>query len=261
MAIEKESMKMKKIISLSILLAINTAFSAQTLQIHSQLPAESPSAALFIVVYDLDQNKKTPYFMDLKPGQTLQTFHVEGNHFQISQWEIQAPNSKFSPCAPTAMVNNHSLLVDLIGKIEANQLQCHLREVAVIPQLSTSTPVAVSTSNAAPAITIDPNVGKKTIANYLTALGKSCQKGTFIADFDSQSVTYTILGMNAGHCDVSIGTNKLPPLLCHFNQNDIALLASPTEIESYQQGTAEYSENSLNARIMKARCQAEKSAK
>ena len=62
--------------------------------------------------------------------------------------------------------------------------------------------------------------------------------------------------MNAGKCDVTIGTNKLPPLLCHFNKNDIALLASPTEIENYQLGTATYSENSLSARIMKARCKA-----
>ena len=247
---------MKKILSLSFLLAASTSFAAQTIQIHSQLPAESPSAALLIVIYDIDQGKKTPYFMNLTPGQTLQTFHVDGNHFQIIQWEIQAPNLKFALCAPTQVIDNHSLVVNILGKLEANGLHCALREVAVIPQLSTPTPSAVSTPNVALATAIDPNVGKKAIANYLTALGKGCQKGTFIADFDAQSVTYTILGMNADHCDVTIGTNQLPPLTCHFNQNDIALLASPMEIENYSLGTAEYSENSLSARIMKARCQA-----
>ena len=33
-------------------------------------------------------------------------------------------------------------------------------------------------------------------------------------------------------------------------------LSQTTEIENYNLGTAEYSENSLSARIMKARCQA-----
>ncbi len=247
---------MKKIVALSFILAANTGFAAQTIQIHSQLPAESPSAAMLIVIYDIDLGKKSPYFMTLSPGQTLQTFHVEGNHFQIIQWEIQAPNLKFSPCAPTEIVNNHSLIVNMIGKIEAHGLHCALREVAVIPQLSTPAPTPTAASSITPAIAADPNAGKKAIASYLTALGKDCQKGKFIADFESQSVTYTILGMNAGHCDVTIGTNQLPPLTCSFNQNDIALLASPTDIENYKLGTAEYSENSLSARIMKARCKA-----
>lgn len=246
---------MKKIVVLSFLFLTHTVFSAQTIQIYSQLPTESPSAALLIVIYDIDQDKKTPYFMNLTPGQTLQTFHVEGNHFQILQWGIQAPNLTFAPCAPTQIIDNHSLIVNIIGKIEANGLRCALREVAVIPQLSAPAPNATSISKITPALAIDPNAGKKTIANYLTALGNNCQKGTFIADFETQSVTYTILGMNAGHCDVTIGTNQLPPLTCHFNANDIALLASPMEIEGYSLGTTEYSENSLSARIMKARCQ------
>ena len=247
---------MKKILALSFMLAANISFAAQTIQVHTQLPPESPSAALLIVIYDIDLGKKTPYFMNLSPGQTLQTFHVEGNHFQILQWEIQAPNLKFSPCAPTDIVNNHSLVVNMIGEIKSNGLRCALREVAVIPQLSTPAPTPIATSSITPVIAFDPNSGKKAIASYLTALGKDCQKGKFVADFESQSVTYTILGMNADHCDVTIGTNQLPPLTCSFNQNDIALLASPTEIEGYKLGTAEYSENSLSARIMKARCKA-----
>ena len=252
---------MKKIVALSFLLASHSLFAAQTIQIHSQLPAESPSAALLLVIYDIDQGRKTPYFMNLTPGQTLQTFHIDGNHFQILQWEIQAPNLKFSPCAPTQVINNQSLIVNMMGKIESNGLHCALREVAIIPQLSTPTPVTTSSPTITAAVTVDPNAGNKVIANYLTALGKSCQKGTFIADFESQTVTYTILGMNADHCAVTIGTNKLPPLTCNFNQNDIALLASPTEIDGYTQGTAKYSENSLSARIMKARCKTESPAK
>lgn len=244
---------MKKILGFFFLFAISTTFAAQTIQIHSQLPAESPSAALLLVIYDIDQGKKTPYFMNLTPGQTLQTFHVEGNHFQILQWTIQAPNLEFSPCSPTPVIDNHSLIVNIIGEIKPNGLRCALREVAVIPQLSIPT---AATASVAPVANVDSDSGKKAIASYLTALSKECQKGKFQANLESQTVTYSILGMNAGKCDVTIGTNKLPPLLCHFNKNDIALLASPTEIENYQLGTAAYSENSLSARIMKARCKA-----
>ena len=235
-------------------LLTNTGFAKQTVQVYVQLPSESPSAALLLVIYDIDKGKKSPYFMPLTPGQTLQTFQVEGNHFQIIEWTIQAPNLTFTPCAPTSIIDNHSLIVNIMGKIAANGLHCASREVAVIPQLTTApTPVASAPISSETAV-IDPKAGKKTIAEYLTALSKQCQKGQFNAAFDSQTVTYKILGMKDGKCDVTIGTNKLPPMQCHFTQNDIALLASPAAIESYSNGTAEYSENSLDARIMKARC-------
>lgn len=251
---------MKRIMALNFLLLTTTAFSAQTIQIHTQLPAESPTAALILVVYDIDQDKKTPYFMNLTPGQTLETFYVEGNHFQIIQSEIQAPNVTFSPCAPTETIDNQSLIVNMVGSIKPDDLRCAFRKVAVIPQLSTPAPIKTTTPTIKSAAAVDPNAGSKTIANYLTAL-QNCKKGTFIADFDTQSVTYTILGMTTGHCDVTISTNQSIPLTCRFNQNDIALLTSSSEIQSYQEGTAVYSENSLNARIMKARCKSDAPSK
>lgn len=247
---------MKKIFFLNFLLILNTGFSAQTLQVNTQLSQDSDSAALLLVIYDLDQGKKTPYFMNLSPGKALQTFSIEGDHFQILQWEIQAPHLKFSPCAPSDVINHHSLIVSLYGKIEAQGLHCTSHEVAMLPQLATPTPTVSSSPQTAHAVDSDPNAGNKAIANYLTALSKNCQKGKFIADFEAETVTYNILGMKEGHCDVSIGTNQLPPVQCAFNQNDIALLASPTEIESYRSGTSQYSDNSLSARIMKARCKA-----
>jgi hypothetical protein len=248
---------MKKNILISGLLLSNTLYAAQNIQISATIDSLSPRAELIFTIDDFDVGKKTPYIMSLKPGQNFQMFSVEGDHYQITQWSIQAPHLNFMACASTEVLNNHSLIVNIIGKIEPNGLTCRLREVAVIPQLSmTPAPIPASTSSITLAMPADKNAANKTIANYLTALSKNCQKGTFIADFDTQSVTYKILGMNANHCDVTIGSNQLAPLTCRFNQNDIALLASPTEIGNYQQGTTAYSENSLSARIMKARCQA-----
>ncbi len=254
---------MKKNFIFSLLLAANTNFAAQTIQIHAQLPPESPAAVLLLVINDIDQGKKTPYLMPLTPGQTLQTFQVEGNHYQIIQWTIQAPNLTFSPCTPTQSIDSRSLIVNIIGKIAPNGLTCRLREVAAIPQLAAIEPTASVAAGATPAATTDKKSGNQEIAAYLTALSKPCEKGTFQANFETQTVTYKILGMNAENCDVSINYNKLPPLLCHLNNNDIALLASPTEINNYKNGNAEHSENSensensLSARIMKARCQTE----
>ena len=246
---------MKKFVLFNFLLTTHIVFAAQTIQIHAQLPPESPAAALLVVINDLDQGKSTPYLMPLAPGQTLQTFQVEGNHYQIIQWTIQAPNLAFSPCAPTQSIDNRSLIVTLTGKIVPGNLKCALREVAAIPQLAAYVPTTSVAPSVTPAASTDKKSADKEIAAYLTALSKPCEKGTFQASFETQTVTYNILGMNAGNCDVSIRYNKLPPVSCHLNNNDIALLTSPTEINSYINGTAEHSENSLSARIMKARCQ------
>lgn len=244
---------MKKIFFLFFI--INATYAAQSIQIHAQLPDNSPTAELLFIVDDSDTGRKTPASMSLRAGQNLQTFQVAGDHYQLIPVKLQGPNIQFTPCVPTQVISNHSLIVTITGTIAPNQLACAYRETTTLPQLYT--PIAKPSAPITPTAVADPNAGKKVIADYLTALSKNCQKGKFIADFDSQSVTYNILGMNAGHCNVTVGTNQLPPLTCSFNQNDIALLASPTEIESYKMGTAEYSDTSLSARIMKARCKAE----
>lgn len=248
---------MKKNLGFCLLLA-NAAFAAQTIQVHVRLPDNSPSAELLLVVNDIDTGRMTPYLMPLSPGQNLQTFNVEGNHYSITQWKIQAPNLQFIPCAASQQVDNHSLTVDINGKIAQGGLSCISREVTTIPQLYTPTataPTAAITTPNAPAATTDPKAGYAEIAKYLTALSSNCTPGEFHAKFETQVIDYTILGKKSGKCNVSIDVNNAKkPLLCPFTDNDIALLGSPAEIQRYKDGTPESAASSLNTRIMNARC-------
>lgn len=246
---------MKKILVLGLLFT-NTIFAAQTIQVNVRLAENSPAAELLFVVNDIDTGKMTPYMMPLSPGQNLQVFHVEGDHYSITQWQIQAPNLQFTPCAPNPRIDNHSLTVEMNGKIVAGGLRCIAREVASIPQLYTpieNKTAPVITTPSAP--TSDSKNGYAEIAKYLTALSADCSPGEFHAKFETQEIKYTILGKKGGACSVSIDVNHTKkPLLCAFTNNDIALLSSPAEIQRYKDGTPETSANSLNTRIMNARC-------
>ncbi|MES2204822.1 MAG: hypothetical protein V4496_06345 [Pseudomonadota bacterium] len=250
---------MKKLLLLTCIVPIS--YATQVVQIQATLPTNSSDANFLFILEDSDTGKKTAESIYLHAGKNLATFQVEGDHYRVIPANLEAPHQQFTPCAPTQLISNHSLIITITGKIAPNELRCNYRETTTLPDLYTHTAASASAATTSAPVTTDPNAGSKAIANYLTALSKDCQKGKFIADFDSQSVTYNILGMNAGHCEVNINTNQSLPLTCQFNQNDIALLSSPTEIESYKLGTAQYSDNSLSARIMKARCKAETTKK
>lgn len=249
---------MKKIIFyiLSSFLLINNLYAAQNIQISATIASPSPAAQLFFIVDDPDVGKKTPYVMSLKPGQNFQMFSVEGNHYQIIQWSIQAPNLNFTICEPSELIDNQSLVITINGQIAENNLRCTSRKTAALIQLASakSTPVTANPSEVTQSSSNDHSkTGYASIANYLTALNK-CKKGDFHADFETQKIDYAILGAKSGVCDVAITTGNMKPLLCHFTDNDIALLASPTVIQQYTNGVVDSSPNSLNTRIMNARC-------
>lgn len=245
---------MKKLLLFTCLSQLT--YAAQVVQIQANLPQNSSDANFLFILEDSDTGKKTAESVYLHAGQNLATFQVSGDHYRVIPANLEAPNQQFTPCTPTQLISNHALIITITGNIAPHQLHCAYRETAALPDLYTPAPIAHTTPSITTTPTADPNAGNKAIADYLTALNNNCQKGKFIADFNSQSVTYNILGMNAGRCEVTVGTNKLAPLTCSFNQNDVALIASPTEIESYKSGLKQYSENSLSAQIMKARCKA-----
>jgi hypothetical protein len=247
---------MKKL--LMLIFFLNIAHASQTIQIQAHLPNNSPDANFLFIIDDSDTGTKTAASMYLHAGQNLATFSVSGDHYQVIPATLQAPNMQFTPCIPTSLISNHSLIVTITGEIAPNQLTCAYRETAMLPQLYT--PVAAAVAPAAnnltaTTMTSEPKAAPLEMANYLTALSQDCKQGDFHMNYVTAKADYIILGMKSGACEVSIETSATDKsLLCHFTPSDIALMASPSRIAQAQQGNTQYSANDLTANIMKARC-------
>ncbi len=240
--------------ALLVLILLRASYASQSIQIHAQLPDNSPNSEFLLIIDDIDQGTKTPVQINLHAGQNLQTFSVHGEHYQVVPATIQAPNVQFTPCAPSSLIDHRSLIITITGKIEPEALQCTYREIATLPQLYTPVNRASEAMNVAPTKN-DVKTGYAEMAKYLTSLSNHCEAGKFHAGFETQFVDYTILGIKNGVCEVSISANaSQKPLICHFNTNDIALIAAPSRISEVAQGQVSYSPNDLSTRIMKARC-------
>lgn len=240
---------MKKIL-LILACAINTVYAAQSIQIIAYLPADSSDANLMLIIDDIDSGTTTPASMYLHSGNNLQTFQVKGDHYQIIPVKLSAPNIQFTPCSTSPIIDHHSLIMTITGKISSDTFKCTYRQTTTLPQLYA--PVSPKIV-AAPAHSA--NTGQAEIAKYLTNLSQGCQQGIFNAKFSEQKAEYDILGMKSGACEVSISTSdNKKPLLCQFTPEDIMYMASPEKISQAQAGQAKYSPGDLSVQIMKTRC-------
>jgi len=230
------------------------AIAGQSIQIHAELPMNSPAAEFLLLIQDNDFGTKTAVNMLLRAGQNLQTFSVRGEHYQVIPLSLTAGDMRLTPCAPSALISGRSLIMTMNGNIASEGLHCVYRETASLPQLYTPA-LKTSTGVAKQVAAQSADLGYSGVVNYLTQLSRGCEVGTFRSTVAKQLVTYSILGMKEGICQVSISTDpSKKPLNCLFRSDDIALIAAPSRIRDAEQGQLNYSDSDLVTRIMKARC-------
>ncbi len=248
-------LKLKRFIAHNLLILfslVNVAYATQTIQIAAHLPPDSSDGNLMLIIDDIDSGIKTPVSIYLHAGQNLQTFQIQGDHYQIIPVKMVAPNQSFVPCSPTAIIDHHSLIITITGKILPNDINCAYRETTTLPQLYT--PTVVTTPSTTP-LNSTAKSGQTEMAKYLTSLSQDCKEGIFHTTTGAQKTEYNILGLKSGACEVSISTDeKQKPLLCQFSPEDVMYMASPEKISQAEAKQLVYSPSDLSARIMQARC-------
>ena len=242
-------------------------FAGQKIQLSGQFSSIANKPSITLIIHDEDTGAVSPVLIDLTETSLFKEVNLIGDHYKIIEFSIQYNGGSYNNlCDVGQSVDNMATIISLNGAVGVDQQvpYCSVRYAAIIPSPQAIVPeVAVSspknnlpegsaTGTEKPAASDENQQGYKEIAKYLTALSNNCSSGNYVADINTNVVTYAIQGRKNADCEVQIAVGKGKPLHCLLNQDDIAVIASKDQIDALNSGKPSASKAAAN--IMAQRC-------
>jgi hypothetical protein len=228
------------------LLFVTSGYAQQSsVQLESSVTGIDDETSVVFIVKSLDSGQVLPILYPLTNEGVFQRFDITGSDFQLKNFSIQSQAGTISPCTiDNTIISKKSLIINLSGVFP--QVQCSLRQVAVMPQVVARKPQAQQDKAQASTNPYQP------VADYLTAL-QSCKAGCFSTVLDDNAITYEIVGTQNHFCQVNLFVNQAKdPVQCSLNAEDITVIAAQKNIDAYAAGKP--ANSTLTTQIMDKSC-------